>query len=270
MDLTHQFRLPATLGQAWAVFTRADLLEPCVPGATVSDVRDDRFQGTSKIKVGSLALAYAGTGRYVERSVAHHRVALDLTGSDGRGHGTAKVVVTATLKAAGDETEVDLATTLSLTGKPAQVGRGVVADAVDRLVDQFAACLAGRFADGSFDHVVLGGSPEPAGRVEEIQVVELGDDLGDIDPAAADGEDFAGAAPTIVQPAVAPASSARQALRTPSSDPYANIAPRNLAQPHLDAVTAVAPGLVKRFGPAVGLGTVALAITLRVIARARR
>ena len=42
----------------------------------------------------------------------------------------------------GPSTRVTLLTDLDITGKPAQFGRGVMADVAGKLADQFAACLA--------------------------------------------------------------------------------------------------------------------------------
>jgi hypothetical protein len=42
---------------------------------------------------------------------------------------------------------------MNVTGKPAQFGRGVLADVSSKLIDQFATCLAGE---------ILAGTPDPA------------------------------------------------------------------------------------------------------------
>src|SRR4051794_1869212 len=46
--------------------------------------------------------------------------------------------------AAGDATDVQVLTDLSITGKPAQFGRGVMQDVSDKLLGQFVACLEQR------------------------------------------------------------------------------------------------------------------------------
>ena len=38
MNLTHRFSVPAPLDAAWAAFSRLDLIAPCFPGATVTEV----------------------------------------------------------------------------------------------------------------------------------------------------------------------------------------------------------------------------------------
>jgi hypothetical protein len=66
---------------------------------------------------------------------------IEAKGRDKRGNGTAGARVTAQLTAEGDDTLVEVVTDLSVTGKPAQFGRGVMQDVSDRLLDQFVACL---------------------------------------------------------------------------------------------------------------------------------
>ena len=46
---------------------------------------------------------------------------------------------------AGGSTDVEVLTDLSITGKPAQFGRGVMQDVSDKLLGQFVACLENRF-----------------------------------------------------------------------------------------------------------------------------
>jgi len=118
----------------------------CFPGATVSSAEGDSFTGTVKVKLGPIALVYQGKGRFVERDEAAHRVVISASGADSRGGGTARATVTALLVAADGGTEVRVSTDLDITGKAAQFGRGLIGDVSQRLVDQFATCLAGQLA----------------------------------------------------------------------------------------------------------------------------
>ena len=80
-----------------------------------------------------------------------HRAVIDARGRDSRGNGTANAKVTATLTAEGASTTVHVVTDLDITGKPAQFGRGVMVDVGNKLIGQFADCLAGKLAGGSDD-----------------------------------------------------------------------------------------------------------------------
>lgn len=64
------------------------------------------------------------------------------SGKETRGQGTARATVTATLTEHDGGTAVSVRTDLTVTGRPAQFGRGVMAEVGDKLVGQFATCLS--------------------------------------------------------------------------------------------------------------------------------
>ncbi len=144
MDLTHSFTVPTSVDDAWALFMDLEAVGGCFPGATVTEVTDNGFTGTVKVKLGPIALVYAGSGSFIERDDAAHRAVIDAKGKDKRGNGTAGATVTIQLAPDGDGTRADVATDLAITGKPAQFGRGVMQDVSDKLLGQFVACIEQR------------------------------------------------------------------------------------------------------------------------------
>jgi carbon monoxide dehydrogenase subunit G len=147
MDLTHRFSVPAPVRKVWNAFNNVERLAPCFPGATITGVDGDEFAGKLKIKLGPAALVYNGSGRYVERNKTERRVLIEANGNDRRRNGTAAVTVTALFTANGNYTDVDVLTSLAITGKPAQFGEEVITDVSHRLLDQFVACISGRLAE---------------------------------------------------------------------------------------------------------------------------
>src|SRR6476619_2934917 len=141
MDLTHSFTVPTSVDDAWALFMDLERVGSCFPGATVTEVTDDGFSGTVKVKLGPIALVYAGSCSFVERDDATHRAVIEAKGKDKRGNGTAGATVTLLLAPSGDGTRIDVVTDLAVTGKPAQFGRGVMQDVSDKLLQQFVACI---------------------------------------------------------------------------------------------------------------------------------
>jgi uncharacterized protein len=142
MRLEHSFTVPVPVASAWAALLDLPRIAPCMPGATLSSVQDDTFTGTVKVKLGPIALTYQGKGRFVERDEAARRMVVEATGKDVRSAGTAAATVTATLAADGDRTAVQVITDLTVTGRPAQFGRGMIAEVGGKLIGQFADCLA--------------------------------------------------------------------------------------------------------------------------------
>ncbi|OBF31621.1 carbon monoxide dehydrogenase [Mycobacterium sp. ACS1612] len=146
MQLEHTLSVPAPIDVVWPAVLDPERVAPCVPGATLTGVDGDSFTGTVKIKVGPITLLYKGTGTFVETDEAARRAVLKADAKDTRGNGTAKATVTLTLTADGDRTAGVVATDLSITGKPAQFGRGMIADVGGKIIEQFTACLSEKLA----------------------------------------------------------------------------------------------------------------------------
>jgi carbon monoxide dehydrogenase subunit G len=142
MRLEHSFGVPVPIEQAWRVLLDVERVAPCMPGATLTEYSGDDFAGTVRVKLGPVNLLYKGTGRFVERDETAHRVVIEASGRDSRSAGTAAATVTATLNETDDGTRVDVLTDLNVTGRPAQFGRGMLADVSGKLIGQFADCLA--------------------------------------------------------------------------------------------------------------------------------
>ncbi|GAA4541019.1 SRPBCC family protein [Pseudonocardia xishanensis] len=148
MQLENKFTIAAPIEAAWAALNNPETVAPCFPGATLTEYTGDSFTGTVKVKLGPISLTYKGKGTYIDRDDANHTVVIDASGRDSRGNGTAKAKVTGTMKADGpDKTEVTMATDMTITGRPAQFGRGVISDVADKIIGQFASCLADKLTE---------------------------------------------------------------------------------------------------------------------------
>lgn len=153
MELNNEFSVSVPVEEAWAVLTDLERIAPCMPGAELQEVEGDQYRGIVKIKVGPITAQYKGVAQFQERDDANHRAVIKAEGRDTRGQGNASAIVTASLTPEGDGTKVVVATDLTITGKVAQMGRGVLADVSAKLMGQFAEALE---AD------VLAGSAAPA------------------------------------------------------------------------------------------------------------
>jgi carbon monoxide dehydrogenase subunit G len=188
MQLEHGFTVPVPAPEAWRVLLDVPAIAPCLPGATVEAVDGDTITGRVRVKVGPVQITYRGTARFVQTDEAGHRAVIQASGKETRGSGTATATVTTILEPAGDETRVRVVTDLAVTGRPAQFGRGVMADVGAKLIGQFSTCLADK----------LRGEPAAAPAA-----------AGAAGPAATAGE------------AVPPAPPDAPLLETPSSGPEA-------------------------------------------------
>jgi len=190
MELEHSFTVPVPADQAWDVLLDVERVAPCMPGATLDSVDGDEIKGKIKVKLGPVSMTYAGTARFTERDRDTGVVTLQASGKETRGAGTAAATVRSELHGEGGETEVTVHTSLNVTGRPAQFGRGVMADVSAKLIGIFATNLADMLAAGN------GSAPEPSVPEPAVQTTAQAG------PAAtADG------APASTAPSVAPAPS---------------------------------------------------------------
>jgi carbon monoxide dehydrogenase subunit G len=150
MDLHHHFAVPAPIPETWDAFNDLGRIGGCLPGATIESVDGDDFTGSVKVKLGPISLLYSGSGTFRERDEAAGKVVIVANGKDKRGNGTASATIAAQLRADGSGTAVEVTTELSITGKPAQFGRGVIQDISDKLIGQFVDCVRDKLSgDGA-------------------------------------------------------------------------------------------------------------------------
>jgi carbon monoxide dehydrogenase subunit G len=267
MDLTHRFSVPTGMDEAWNAFNNLDELAPCFPGATITSTEGDEFAGSVKIKLGPMALVYNGSGRYVERNDAERRVVIEARGKDKRGNGTATARITALFTAGGEQTEVEVLTDLAITGKPAQFGRGVISDVSDRLLDQFLACVSGRFTEGlgataeaSLSAAFAAGADTRFDEADTEQTIELETVL----PSAM-FDDVGSSSRADVE---APVTNAAAPAAPPASEPsrYSS-PPGESGQSELNLFSTVVPVVLKRYGPALAIVGLLLFIVIKIIRR---
>lgn len=152
MELKNSFTVPADMETAWKTLLDVEAIAPCMPGATLESVDGDEFSGNVKVKLGPVAMTYGGQARFVSKDEENHVAVIEGTGKETRGSGTARANVTTALVSEGPNvTRVDVTTDLTITGKAAQFGRGVMQDVAGRLVGQFATNLEALIASRTSD-----------------------------------------------------------------------------------------------------------------------
>jgi carbon monoxide dehydrogenase subunit G len=187
MELTNTFDVSVPVETAWAVLTDVERIAPCLPGAQLQEIEGDEYRGVVKIKVGPITAQYKGKATFVEKDDVAHKAVLEAAGRDTRGQGNASATITALLEPVGDGTHVTVTTDLTVTGKVAQFGRGVLADV--------SAKLLGQFVDNLEQTVLTDDALAAAEVVEEaeqaladvadaVDLVEAEDEQGIVDPEA--------------------------------------------------------------------------------------
>ena len=242
MDLSHEFSVPAGLAATWAAFTDIRSTAECFPGATVTAVEGDSFEGSCKVKLGPIALVYNGAGTFSEKDDAAGRLGITAKGKDKRGNGTASAEVSVTMtEVSPAETRVSVLTHLQITGKPAQFGRGVMQDVSDKLLDQFVACLEHKV--GAPDVAPVEGAGEP-----------------DAEAPAADADAGPASVPTGAAAVSAPVSDQDAG---PASAPPTAARPTAPPPPRSDSIdlgTTVVRVLLRSYGKQVAAALCVLAV----------
>jgi carbon monoxide dehydrogenase subunit G len=141
MKLENEFRVDVPVEEAWRVLLDVERIAPCMPGAQLQEVEGDEYRGIVTVKVGPITAQSKGVARITESDDANHRAVIRAEGRDTRGQGNASATATAVLQPDGDGTRVNIDSDVTITGKVAQFGRGVIADVSAKVLDQFVACL---------------------------------------------------------------------------------------------------------------------------------
>jgi uncharacterized protein len=253
MELTHQFSVPGPVEQTWDRFGDIASLAECFPGAQVTSVTDDSFEGTVKVKLGPIALVYAGSGTFVSKDESAHAFVVEAKGRDKRGNGTAGATVTVSMAQAGDATDVEVRTDLSITGKPAQFGRGVMQDVSDKLLGQFVVCLEQRSGVPDGDSEDAGADPDagPASVPTGAAAVAAPEQDQDAGPASA--------------PPPTPPSAPSGDQRTAPPRPTVHDAPPVADDDALDLGATVLPVLVRDYWKQAAAGLLGVAFLVWLI-----
>jgi uncharacterized protein len=237
MELTNDFRVDVPVPDAWKVLTDVERIAPMLPGAQLQEVEGDQYRGVVKVKVGPITAQYKGAANFVERDEDAGKVVLKASGRDTRGQGNATAIITATMTPDGDGTKVSVVTDLTVTGKVAQFGRGVMAEVSAKLMGQFVDALE---AD-------IKSSGNPSGSEGPSEAPASGNGAGSSNPQAGTNSADTAGSDGAVQAAAGP-----RRIDSPEAEP-------------VDLVAVAGPSTAKRLLPVVG----ALVLILIMLARRR-
>jgi hypothetical protein len=142
MRFENSFDVPLPPADAWPLLLDVPRIAPCFPGAELTEVLEDRrYKGRVGVRLGPVALTFAGTARLEDVDDEAHRARVKAQGTDAKGRGGANATAEFTLAPAPGGTRVTIVTDLTLSGAVAQYGRGA------GMIQAVAAELIGQFAD---------------------------------------------------------------------------------------------------------------------------
>ncbi len=170
MEFDNSFEVPLPPADAWAVLMDIRRIAPCMPGAELTAVVDDKtYKGKVAVRLGPVALAFAGVVTFEAIDNANRTARVKAQGTDSKGRGGANAVAAFHVEAApSGGSKILVHTDLTLSGSVAQYGRGVgmIQTTAAQIIGQFANNLKAQIArDGASRRAQVqptGVAPAPA------------------------------------------------------------------------------------------------------------
>jgi carbon monoxide dehydrogenase subunit G len=253
MEMDHSFTVPVPPDRAWDVLLDVERIAPCMPGASVDEFDGEVVTGRIKVKVGPVSLTYRGTAKFTERDPDARVIVLEASGKETRGAGTASATVRARLEpeSGGEATKATMHTTMNVTGRPAQFGRGVMVEVGGKLVEQFAQNLRQLITDDS-----AGGGGAAATEAGSTEAGAATDGGASADQAITTTQDGPGSTqPSPVIPSAAPSAATTTAP------------PAQASADSINLVKLVGPALLKRVVPVAVVAAVLALLGRRLFRR---
>jgi hypothetical protein len=144
MEFDNSFDVPLSPQQTWAVLMDIRRIAPCMPGAALTEVVDPQnFRGKIAVRLGPVALTFAGRVQFEDIDEVNHSARVKAQGSDDKGRGSANATATFRIEPSSSGSRVLIHTDLMLSGAVAQYGRGVgmIQATAGQIIGQFAANL---------------------------------------------------------------------------------------------------------------------------------
>ena len=141
IEMKESFQVAAPIERVWQFMMKPEMVVACMPGAGLKEVvSPEKFIGTVKLKVGAVSAQYEGTITYAEVDAVARRIKLLAEGNE-RGGGTATATIACLLVSLpdGKGTDVQFESSVDLTGKLIQVGRGMIEGVAGQIVKKYIA-----------------------------------------------------------------------------------------------------------------------------------
>jgi hypothetical protein len=169
MEFDNSFDVPLAPADAWAVLMDFRRIAPCMPGAALTEITDPQnFRGKIAVRLGPVALAFAGTLKLENIDEVNRSAQVKAQGADDKGRGSANAMATFRIEPSGTGSRVLIHTDLMLSGAVAQYGRGVgmIQATASQIVGQFAANLRKQLENQQPAAAAAAAAPAPAAAAQ--------------------------------------------------------------------------------------------------------
>lgn len=163
LNINESFKVAAPIARVWDFMLTPQNVVDCMPGASLTEVVDPRrFIGAVKIRVGAVTAQYQGSITYREIDRSNYTMELLAEGNE-RGGGGVKGTITTRLVELPDNngTEVRCSAGVDLTGRIAQIGRGMIEGVSAQIIKKYVGNVRASL-EAAAEPAVAGGSGSTA------------------------------------------------------------------------------------------------------------
>lgn len=137
------FRIKASPDATFALMSDIERVCPCIPGAELLEVRaDGSYEIRVGMKIGPMTMSYLGSVRIDETDPVARHARLRARAKEQRGSGTAEATMTMRVdERDGGTSLVTVRSEMLVTGRVAQMGRGIINDVAGRMITDMATAV---------------------------------------------------------------------------------------------------------------------------------
>ena len=149
--IENEFTVAASPDDTYALMTDVERVAPCIPGATITGKREDgAYDALVTMKMGPMSLTYKGVIEIVEQDDAAQTAVMRAKATEAKGQGTAQATLTMNISDAGNgKTSVKVGSDILVTGRVAQMGRGIMTDVAGKRVGEMAKAMEATLVAGA-------------------------------------------------------------------------------------------------------------------------
>jgi uncharacterized protein len=152
LKLKNEFVVAAPVERTWPALLDVPRLARALPGASIdTEPADGAYRGTMKVKFGAVTAEYAGTAMLQDVDEDDRVASFRVEARERHGQGGAAATITSRLRPEDGRTHVSVETDLEVTGRQAQLGRGIMEDVAASVLKRFAERLESELAGGPAD-----------------------------------------------------------------------------------------------------------------------
>ena len=149
--IENEFTVAASPDDTYALMTDVERVAPCIPGASITGRRDDgAYDALVTMKMGPMSLTYKGVIEIIEQDDAARTAVMRAKATEAKGQGTAQATLTMDIDdAGGGSTTVKVGSDILVTGRVAQMGRGIMTDVAGKMIGEMAKAMEATLVAGA-------------------------------------------------------------------------------------------------------------------------